>query len=450
MVGAMRNMATATTGQDGAQEYVRLLLKLHELDPRGDLESEHLDSICEQMDRPWVQMSGKDRVRGKGLSQDLYALADGRQGVAMSPEERREWTRQADAALPAIFLGEVDGALHFLRRPFPNDLPPYTIPFLQARCWERLGEGEIALVFMKEAARLDPRQAVCVLLILERLGRTEEAAECAQRIIANSQSSAEELYQAAATLLRPTRGMTSAQAKPILQSLVPILERSLRVSLTTPREKREIPDTDRHIITMLGLCYERLGNVKSALQLYNDGLARYPGDADLLTFRGLTLIDIDLPRALADCRRAVQAGSPSVWPYYFLAWDALHGGDYAGTWQLCGLALQQAGGSNRERAQLYEWLGIALAQSGQPIDWVLYNLRQAQALDPSNERIRQNILVAEARRSAHAPSTRDEWAITGRASSQEALRGEYREARPAADLFVERSDASLAGLLQHA
>ena len=49
----------------------------------------------------------------------------------------------------------------------------------------------------------------------------------------------------------------------------------------------------------------------------------------------LAQIDTDLPNALNDCRRAMQAGSPSMWPYYFLAWDALRQRNYTDTWQLC-------------------------------------------------------------------------------------------------------------------
>lgn len=387
----------------------------------------------------------------KGLSQDLYALADGRQGIVMPPEDRQRWAREADAVLSSLFLGQVDLAFQFLRQPFPADLPQYAIPFLQARCWERLGENEVALVFMREAERLDPRQAACALNILERLGRTEEAAECADRIIANPNSSGEELYQAAGTLLQTTHQMEAADARPGLERLVPILVRALRVFLTTARGQRDIPDADRCIITMLGFCHERLGNVRTAIQLYKDGLARYPNDVDLLMFRGFALIDTDLPRALGDFRRAVQLGSLSRWPYYFLAWDALQRGNYEEVRQLCSRAIERPGGTNHETAQLYEWLGIARTESGQAMERVLQNFDQAESLDPGNERIRHNRSVAEARRGSAASPAGNGWVIDGRASTEQALREAYSEVRPGPDRFVEqRSDTSLATLLKPA
>src|SRR5262249_37387234 len=156
-------------------------------------------------------------------------------------------------------------------------------------------------------------QAVCVLNILETLGRIEEAVQYAERIAADPDAKAEELYQAAATFLRRARQMgPTKSARPVFQKIVSILERSLRVFLITDRDKREVPDGDRYIITMLGFCHEQLGNVDIAVQLYSDGLARYPGDDALLTFRGLVLIDTDLFKGLDDCRRAVRAGSLSM------------------------------------------------------------------------------------------------------------------------------------------
>ena len=105
-------MSTATTLQQGAREYARLLLKLHELDPRGEVESEQLDSICDQMDLPWLRLTGHERRRVKGLSEDLYALADGRQAINMSPEDRQRWFKKAAEALtPLSYGGEVDPVL---------------------------------------------------------------------------------------------------------------------------------------------------------------------------------------------------------------------------------------------------------------------------------------------------------------------------------------------------
>lgn len=101
--------------------------------------------------------------------------------------------------------------------------------------------------------------------------------------------------------------------------------------------------------------------MKTALQLYNDGLARYPDGPDLLTFRGIARAQAEPEPALGDFSKAVAAGAASMWPYYFLAWDAFERRDYLRAWQLCLQAIGRPGGSERELAQLHELLGIALA-----------------------------------------------------------------------------------------
>ena len=154
-------------------------------------------------------------------------------------------------------------------------------------CWERLSEGDVALVFMKDAERYDPRQAVCVLLMLQKLGRKEEAVEYAERIIADNGSAAEELYQAAATLARQALGKRPEEAKPIFERLVSVLGRALRVFRKVPKERREILDADRYIITLLGFSYAQVGDTDKALQLYAQGLGHYPTDAVLWTLRCL-------------------------------------------------------------------------------------------------------------------------------------------------------------------
>jgi hypothetical protein len=73
--------------------------------------------------------------------------------------------------------------LDFLRQSIPANLPRHIVPFLQARSWEKLGDLETALVFMKEAERHNPEQMVSVLILLQQLGKTDDAAMYGQRII---------------------------------------------------------------------------------------------------------------------------------------------------------------------------------------------------------------------------------------------------------------------------
>ena len=88
---------------------------------------------------------------------------------------RRRWSEQAKESLAGFAGGDCGRALDFLRGPSPPGIPAHVIPFLQARCWEKLGLLEVAVRFMKEAERSDPHQAVAVLFLLQKAGRAEEA-----------------------------------------------------------------------------------------------------------------------------------------------------------------------------------------------------------------------------------------------------------------------------------
>src|SRR5947209_4256607 len=126
-----------TKPDDAVQEYAHLLLQLHKLDPLGDKDFPELDAINEQMDSPWSRMNGREQKRLSGLSQDLYALADGRHGSAMTPKEKYAW---AHAERAFLRCREPDAHLEHLRLPFPENIPSGLIAFFQARCWQQLGD----------------------------------------------------------------------------------------------------------------------------------------------------------------------------------------------------------------------------------------------------------------------------------------------------------------------
>jgi hypothetical protein len=184
-----------TLKPEAVNEYARLLLRMHELDPQGKNESPELDAICDQLEGPWSKMNGRERQRVKGLSQDLYALADGRRGVAMSVEERHAWGERAKVAFNS---GDPDAMLMHLRQPFPQGVPLGLTQFFQARCWEGWENLDVALTFMREAVNTVPAAGMTLMNYLERLQRNEEAAQLADRIVANPKSSLLDVYLAAA------------------------------------------------------------------------------------------------------------------------------------------------------------------------------------------------------------------------------------------------------------
>ncbi len=140
--------------------YSHLLMGVHNLIAQGKGDTEEAEAIADQMDAPWGAMTPQEQGRMRGLAADLYALREGGpKRVDMDGGQLAKWQAAAKEAHSRLEKGEVDETLEFLRRPVPAALPGYIIPFLQARCWEKLGDLETALVFRKEAERLEPSES---------------------------------------------------------------------------------------------------------------------------------------------------------------------------------------------------------------------------------------------------------------------------------------------------
>lgn len=174
MIGHSNNV------ESPAHEYARLLLELHKLSGQGQEESDESEAIRDLMDSPWNDMAQTERDRLNGLSEDLYALTENKsQSNAKSKKENME----LGAEIQRVFLAnDWDRALHLLRA--GPAAPPGMIPFMQARCWEKLGYLEVALVFAQEAERWNRGEyAVAALHYLQQLGRNDQALAYSNRII---------------------------------------------------------------------------------------------------------------------------------------------------------------------------------------------------------------------------------------------------------------------------
>jgi len=184
-------MATTLTGKETpVRSAVRQILRLHELSIAGKGNSAEATATCDALEVPWDAMTRPEQERVGGLSEDLYALQDGgAKQVEMTPAERQRWAEEAKTAFAAYARGDSDTALAFLRRSSPRGLPRHIVPFLQARCWEQMGEAQVALLFMREAERFDPSQAVSVFTLLQQVGPPDEVERYADRILNGAQSS---------------------------------------------------------------------------------------------------------------------------------------------------------------------------------------------------------------------------------------------------------------------
>ena len=156
------------------------------------------------MEDPWSRMAGPEKNLMKGLSQDLYALADERQGVEMPTVEKVRWQQDGEALLAADDLA---GLLEHLRRPFPAGMPKEYIWFLQARCWSRLGFVEAALTFMRAAGRTLPQAKLACLHYLVQLDKNEEAIRFGEPLLVDPSLRPGDVYYVASVLFLTARSL---------------------------------------------------------------------------------------------------------------------------------------------------------------------------------------------------------------------------------------------------
>jgi tetratricopeptide (TPR) repeat protein len=371
--------------------YARLLRDVHSLIRQGKGDTAEAESLADEMDGPWYSMSDQEQKRMRGLSQDLYAIAEGgAKQIDMSEEEAAKWREEAKATWLRKSTGDIDAALSFLRQPFPNSVPQYTIPFLQAICWRDLGDLETALIFMKESERLDPHQAIGVLHLLTELARKDEAESCARKMLSDSTSTPEEVYVAAAELLRSIRNETTAQSESLVHQLVATLERAVAIYESSEMYQRQFPDFFVHVAPLLGRYYEMQGRPDKEKEIYDKAFARHPDSGDLYMYRGMAQIHDDQAGAARDFAKAVELGSFSATPYLYLAHLALQ--HYAfGRAQILARAGLSRAAPPKGKAKLLEILALAIAQNGGSAANVQELLEQARVLDPSNEEILFNL-----------------------------------------------------------
>jgi hypothetical protein len=137
-------------------EYALRTRQVHVLIAHGKGDSVEADEIRDEMDEPWYAMTDVEQVRMRGLSADLYALGDPSLRPPLTDVQQiQAWREEARRFVTDFHSGNLDAALSFLRKPAPASLPAHWIPFLQALCWEKLGDPETAAIFRQAAEKHD-------------------------------------------------------------------------------------------------------------------------------------------------------------------------------------------------------------------------------------------------------------------------------------------------------
>jgi tetratricopeptide (TPR) repeat protein len=371
---------------------VRGTRELHQLLAAGKDDSPEADAIRDATDGPWQALSEVERNRVRNLSEDLYSLAE-------PPPAAQPMNPQAQAKLNEAFeakeRGEWDRALDLLRR-WRAHIDPALVSYLRGSIWLEAGDPGTAALFLEHASKLQPANENYFALFLYALNidNSTAARKHADRILEEYAKYAPAVVVRAADIkLHSARTISETEGHLVFERLEPILKNTL-----ARFEQQEPSNFDRSsyvaTLALLGFGYEFVGNLQAALELYSRGLQFEPDNDALLVARGVLQYGTT-PRAITDLETATRIRSPLVWPYVFLAHHNLVNRRFEESRKLCEQALGM-NGSPAVMSEVSEWMAIAQAGLGFPVEMVRASFDNAIRLDPSNERAKRNLAVFEA------------------------------------------------------
>jgi tetratricopeptide (TPR) repeat protein len=220
--------------------------------------------------------------------------------------------------------------------------------------------------------------------LLIKARRFDEALARAESQIERSQLTPGLRIQAATVLLTAAKAMPDEQARPVYERAIEVLQPALEAS------SQLLPVVVVIGHRTLGFCHEALGQSQRALGAYHNALQVEPDDPTILAARGLLLAKSGLPGAVPDFERAVAHGTTLIAPYIHLAHDSLIRGDYRRCLELCHRILSMTA-RPRILAATLQWVAFAQFELGSPQEQIRRSFLAALALDPLNEKIRENL-----------------------------------------------------------
>lgn len=371
-----------------------LVLLAHEMSVgRGD--DPEADRLRDALDEPLRQCSPQERATISELSADLYLVEGSRRPQPLAAGETLKSVIEAVGVVP-----KRDGRvlLRLLRKiPLGTPaLPDDVIAWGYGRSWERLGFHAAAAAFFDFAASKKP-DGNYALLALEALQQARLFAELDKRIALIEQAAAPQpslLFKAAAVVFQRSAEVALDKQPAEFERVVKLVAR------VDPRIK-VLASVRAAGMVAAGFSYDHLGKHDEALKAFDQAIADTPTDA-VYVARGFVHADHgDRDKALKDFRAALQQGTSLVWPYFYLAHDALTRQDWKLTESIAstGTAHTKSGAL---RAKLFEWNAIAAAMLGRPDATVRALFNFALGDDPVDETIRANLDAFEKARQARS------------------------------------------------
>ena len=236
--------------------------QLHRLIAEGKCNTEEADAVRDEMDTPWLRLTGAERQRLNGLSADLYMLQN---REVSEPSDGRTKIQVGQAIFAAVKQEKWEDALALMRR--PNLIPREKIALFRAQSYNNLGLNETSLLFLNYAVERSNEPMLLAglqLILLYELKRYDELVPLAEQVFTQDRLPAFIRATAAFMLARSAKYMPELQARTMYKRVAEILEQIVNNNSLIPRSKEILSIV--HVF--IGYCYFNLGQLAPALLSY--------------------------------------------------------------------------------------------------------------------------------------------------------------------------------------
>jgi len=264
-------------------------------------------------------------------------------------------------------------------------LPHSVVDYIRCRAWTELGYPGVALAFLKNAVRLDPRDSGYKHLALKlpkKMKDWDALAELAYEYVAANPddvgillAAGESFHDLAIQYGNPSYDETAV--------------RYLRHGLQSTDSLETRDSQAASGVGTLAFAMLNLGSADHAIRLLDDWIQIQSQNPDFHTARGIVHLTFDYDAASQDFERAVRLQTKSVLPYLEYANSQIHAGQYDDA-----IDITQKGMLFAKRdidlAKLNHLQAIAYAFADQPKK-AIQLMSKAGKLDPTDQALAANL-----------------------------------------------------------
>ena len=364
-------------------EYIDLLVQTQHAICRGD--NQTANRLCDASEDLGQSLSLAEVKWLQWLSSDLEMLC-GQELLQPVEQAEEEYARSMTQALLNIDR-EPERVLELLRRN-RGFMSQAQVAASRARAYEILGYKLLKQEFLRCAVRLDPRNVMYRLHLVNEVRSQAELAEVLELVeetLTGHTLVPIVSLSAIGTAFMHTQSLSPVEARPVLGRLrkqaMWVFDRSTVGTLES--------DTAVFGLILLGRISEGLNRKSAAKEYYNQALSVDPQADEALIALGSLLVESDQEKAFSLFERAVALNTGYVLPYLVLALRELNHARYQKAIMLARQALALEN-SPKLCAYAHEIFGIAELGADGATDSVRYHLGEAVSLAPEYRWMRDN------------------------------------------------------------